>query len=65
MRTGALRAAQHWGRPMDLEWAIDKAGQLWWLQARPITTLPGDLNEMDTPVAGRQRTSTPDATSAR
>ena len=37
---------------MDLEWAIDKAGQLWWLQARPITTLPGDLNEMDTPVAG-------------
>ena len=52
IRTGALRAAQHWGRPMDLEWAIDKAGQLWWLQARPITTLPGDLNEMDTPVAG-------------
>ena len=44
--------SQHWGRPMDLEWAIDKAGQLWWLQARPITTLPGDLNEMDTPVAG-------------
>lgn len=52
IRTGALRAAQHWGRPMDLEWAIDRAGQLWWLQARPITTLPGDLNEMDTPVAG-------------
>jgi rifampicin phosphotransferase len=52
IRTGALRAVQHWGRPMDLEWAIDQSGQLWWLQARPITTLPGDLNEMDTPVAG-------------
>ncbi|WP_197379358.1 PEP/pyruvate-binding domain-containing protein [Mycolicibacterium mengxianglii] len=52
IRAGALRAAQHWGRPMDLEWAIDAAGQLQWLQARPITTLPGDLNEMDSPVAG-------------
>lgn len=52
IRSGALRAAQHWGRPMDLEWAIDVAGKLWWLQARPITTLPGDLNEMDSPVAG-------------
>ncbi|WP_197376023.1 PEP/pyruvate-binding domain-containing protein [Mycolicibacterium baixiangningiae] len=52
IRAGALRASEHWGRPMDLEWAIDEAGRLWWLQARPITTLPGDLNEMDTPVAG-------------
>lgn len=52
VRAGALRAAQHWGRPMDLEWAINGAGQLQWLQARPITTLPGDLNELDTPVAG-------------
>ncbi|MGE2834689.1 PEP/pyruvate-binding domain-containing protein [Mycobacterium sp. SMC-4] len=52
IRAGALRAAQHWGRPMDLEWAIDQSGRLWWLQARPITTLPGDLNEMDSPVAG-------------
>lgn len=52
IRAGALRAAGHWGRPMDLEWAIDTAGTLWWLQARPITTLPGDLNEMDSPVAG-------------
>jgi pyruvate,water dikinase len=52
IRSGALRAAQHWDRPMDLEWAIDGSGKLWWLQARPITTLPGDLNEMDSPVAG-------------
>ena len=52
IRTGALQAAEHWGRPMDLEWAIDQTGKLWWLQARPVTTLPGDLNEMDTPVTG-------------
>ncbi len=52
IRSGALRAAQHWGRPMDLEWAIDRSGTLWWLQARPITTLPGDLAEMDSPLAG-------------
>lgn len=52
IRSGATLAAQHWGGPLDLEWAIDKAGRLWWLQARPITTLPGDLNEMDSPVAG-------------
>ncbi|MEO6794243.1 MAG: PEP/pyruvate-binding domain-containing protein [Mycobacterium sp.] len=52
IRGGALCAARHWGRPMDLEWAIDRSGQLRWLQARPITTLPADLNEMDTPAAG-------------
>ena len=52
IRAGALRAQEHWGRPLDLEWAIDQSGQLWWLQARPITTLPGDLNEMDSSLAG-------------
>ncbi|MFI1460758.1 PEP/pyruvate-binding domain-containing protein [Nocardia carnea] len=52
IRSAALRASEHWRRPMDLEWAIDRSGKLWWLQARPITTLPGDLNEMDSPLAG-------------
>lgn len=52
IRAGARVAENQWGRPMDLEWAIDRDGTLWWLQARPITTLPGDLNEMDSPVAG-------------
>ncbi|MEV0251930.1 PEP/pyruvate-binding domain-containing protein [Nocardia sp. NPDC050712] len=52
IRSDALRVARHWGRPMDLEWAIDRSGTLWWLQARPITTLPGDLDAMDSPLAG-------------
>lgn len=52
IRSGALAAARHFGRPMDLEWAIDRSGRLWWLQARPITTLPADLGEMDSPLAG-------------
>jgi pyruvate,water dikinase len=43
----ARAAAAHEGRPLDLEWAIDQAGVLYWLQARPITTLPADLNEFD------------------
>ncbi|MCK0175310.1 PEP/pyruvate-binding domain-containing protein [Mycolicibacterium sp. F2034L] len=58
IRSGALRAAGHWGIPLDLEWAIDQTGTLWWLQARPITTLPGDLNEMDSPLAGAEHVYT-------
>ncbi len=33
------RVEQACGRPQDIEWAIDAAGRLFLLQARPITTL--------------------------
>ncbi|MCU0848335.1 MAG: PEP-utilizing enzyme [Spirochaetes bacterium] len=43
----ALLAEKEWGCPLDMEWAIDPRGKLYWLQARPITTLEGDLHEFD------------------
>ena len=37
----AKRVADRYdGRPQDIEWAIDQAGTLWLLQARPMTALP-------------------------
>jgi phosphohistidine swiveling domain-containing protein len=37
--TLARRCEKYFGRPQDIEWAIDGAGKLWLLQSRPITTL--------------------------
>jgi len=45
----ALMAERHWGVPLDLEWAFDGKGELYWLQARPVTALEGDLHEFDAP----------------
>ena len=45
----ALDAEDHVGLPLDLEWAIDRDGTVQWLQARPITRLPPDPGELDTP----------------
>jgi phosphohistidine swiveling domain-containing protein len=45
----ALEAEAHAGQPLDLEWAIDADGTLYWLQARPITTLAADPQALDTP----------------
>lgn len=56
--TRAREAEDLWGRPLDLEWALDQDGQIRWLQARPITTLPADLNEMDSKVAGAEHVYT-------
>jgi pyruvate,water dikinase len=44
----ALKAEQKLGHPVDMEWALASDGTLYWLQARPITTLGApDLNELD------------------
>lgn len=47
LATTAVRIEGHYERPVDCEWAIDRDGNLAWLQARPITTLPGDPRELD------------------
>ncbi len=44
----ALSAEEHFGTPLDMEWAVDGTGRVHWLQARPITHLPADPNELDT-----------------
>jgi pyruvate,water dikinase len=45
---GAIRAEERYGAPLDMEWAISRRGDIWWLQSRPITGLPADPNELDT-----------------
>jgi len=35
----AVQIAKHYGEPQDIEWAIDREGQLWLLQTRPLRTL--------------------------
>lgn len=35
----AKKIETHYGRPQDIEWAIDKDRKIWILQSRPITTL--------------------------
>jgi phosphohistidine swiveling domain-containing protein len=43
------KAEVHLGYPVDMEWAIDQEGSLYWLQVRPVTTLPEvHYNELDT-----------------
>ncbi|HEY8169659.1 MAG TPA: PEP/pyruvate-binding domain-containing protein [Candidatus Limnocylindria bacterium] len=40
----ARRIAEVRGTPQDVEWAIDRDGTLWMLQARPMTALPPDVS---------------------
>ncbi len=41
-------AEKVFGKSLDMEWAIDSSGTLFWLQARPITTI--HATSLDTPV---------------
>lgn len=44
----ALEIEEKYGKPADIEWAIDKEGKLWWLQLRPVTNLNAvHFNELD------------------
>jgi phosphohistidine swiveling domain-containing protein len=36
----AGRVAERYGRPQEIEWAFDRDGRLWLLQARPMTAVP-------------------------
>jgi pyruvate,water dikinase len=46
---GALHAENHLKQAVDLEWVIDHAGLLHWLQVRPVTALDDvHYNELDT-----------------
>jgi len=38
LATAALAAERIFGRPQDIEWAVDRDERLWLVQARPITT---------------------------
>lgn len=48
--TLGLELERRLGRPQDVEWAIDAGGQLWILQARPITTLDRTDGPPDDPL---------------
>ncbi|MFD1505101.1 hypothetical protein FE374_10195 [Georgenia yuyongxinii] len=39
----AGHVARHFGAPQDIEWAIDRDGVLFLVQARPMTALPGPV----------------------
>lgn len=56
VRLAALgkKAEAAFGFPLDLEWAIDNSGKIWWLQARPITVIESvTVNELDCPLEAR------------
>jgi rifampicin phosphotransferase len=56
LRSESLRIQGIHGSPVDLEWAIDGDGTLYWLQLRPITTLaPVHVNELDCAPAHPER----------
>ena len=45
----AIRVEGHYGRPQDLEFALDKAGSIHLVQSRPITTLDAGVGDRAEP----------------
>jgi pyruvate,water dikinase len=39
--TLGIGVERHYGKPQDIEWAIDPDGSIWLIQSRPITTIVG------------------------
>ncbi|NKQ51802.1 phosphoenolpyruvate synthase [Amycolatopsis sp. K13G38] len=58
----AVRVEDHYGRPQDMEWAIDTAGTVFLVQTRPVTTLPR-ASEPDGVVLVRGLAASPGVTS--
>ncbi|HOP57344.1 MAG TPA: PEP/pyruvate-binding domain-containing protein [Bacillota bacterium] len=49
IRIGSQKAKGYFGCELDVEWVVSKTGRLYWLQARPITTLDTPtIHELDT-----------------
>ncbi len=59
---GAKKAEEKFGMPMDLEWAMDAKGVIYFLQARPITVTEDtdtvDISEFDFPYDVTDKTIT-------
>ncbi|MFK7783471.1 MAG: PEP/pyruvate-binding domain-containing protein [Crocinitomicaceae bacterium] len=48
LNEGLIKLKRDLGHDVDAEWAVDQNDQLYWLQVRPITTLPSvHPNELD------------------
>ncbi len=62
LAAAAVKAEKCFGMPMDIEWAMDEQGKIWFLQARPITVADGDdgvsINEFDFPYDVTDKTIT-------
>ncbi|MFN8038227.1 MAG: phosphoenolpyruvate synthase [Acidimicrobiales bacterium] len=60
LATLAMRVEAHYGRPQDVEWAIEAAalgGRQWLVQARPITTLDTDTQGASAPGGASDETA--------
>ena len=49
------RIELHYGRPPDTEWAYDRSGSVWMLQARPVTAAGGATPDVARPCPVRHR----------